>query len=250
MQQNVKKHAGHGIKQVELLNYLLNNLSQFNLKPTAKLVLMYLAGCYNPKHADVFPKQKTIACQMGISEASVIRAIQELHKEGLIVSERKYTNRYKFTSKILNLSAQDEDFLQDNKMQGENLQNDLNQTCNLQSACIEQQEEQLNEQKAVCKEENSGNTYEMEDYKILKSYAEQNGAKNVKAYVNSLISNGAAAGIIKKAKEIKALERHNKKVLEDTQNLLVTFEEMKKDNAAPADCKRLQEVLWAIKSGQ
>ena len=96
----VKKHAGHAIKQVEILNFLLNNLQQFNLKPTTKLVLLYLAGCYNPKHADVFPKQKTIALQMGISEASVIRAISELHTAGLIISERKYTNRYISTRRI------------------------------------------------------------------------------------------------------------------------------------------------------
>ncbi len=242
MQQNVKKHAGHGIKQVELLNYLLNNLSQFNLKPTAKLVLMYLAGCYNPKHADVFPKQKTIARQMGISERSVISAIQELHKEGLIVSERKYTNRYKFTSRILNLGGMDE-FFEAEQIADEKCKTRSEGSEEFAPACIEQQKEQLNKQKVVCKKEYSNNTYEIEDYKILKSYAEQNGAKNIKAYVNYLITNGAAAGIIKKAKEIKALERHNKKVLENTQNLLVTFEEMKKDVSAPVDCKRLQEVL-------
>ena len=141
-----KKHVGHAIKQVELLNFLLNNLSQFNLKPTTKLVLLYLAGCYNPKHADVFPKQKTIALQMGISEASVIRAIQELHKEGLIISERKYTNRYKFTSRILNLGGMDEDFSGPDNMQVENSQNATSETCNLQAPYIEQEKEQKKEQ--------------------------------------------------------------------------------------------------------
>ena len=138
----VKKHAEQGVKQVELLNFLLNNLSQFNLKPTTKLVLLYLAGCYNPKHADVFPKQKTIALQMGISEASVIRAIQELHKEGLIISERKYTNRYRFTARILNLGGMDEVFLQDDKMQVETSQKAISETSNLQASCKEQEQEQ------------------------------------------------------------------------------------------------------------
>ena len=239
MQQNVKKHAGHGIKQVELLNYLLNNLSQFNLKPTAKLVLMYLAGCYNPKHADVFPKQKTIACQMGISEASVIRAIQELHKEGLIVSERKYTNRYKFTLKILNLSAQDEDFLQDNKMQGENLQNDLNQTCILQPACIEQQEEQ--------KKNNSKDSLnDIEGFKILKNYAEQKGARNVKAYINTLKANGSAAKIIKQEKEKAAADRYHAKQIEKTKKMLIEYSALTGDN--PKECAKLQEFLKIMRA--
>ena len=133
MQENtVKKPVIKELTQVQLSNWIVNNLSQFNLKPTAKLVLLYLASCYNPKHADVFPKQKTIADRMGVSEASVIRAISELHKEGLIISERKYTNRYKFTSRILNLGGIVEDLKQDNKMQDEKTQNASLKTCNLQ----------------------------------------------------------------------------------------------------------------------
>ena len=118
-----QKHVRKALRQIDIVNYLLNNLSQFNLKPTTKLVLLYLAGCYNPKHADVFPKQKTIALKMGISEASVIRSIAELHKEGLIISERKYTNRYKFTSRILNLGGMVKSFLETNNMQVKNSQN-------------------------------------------------------------------------------------------------------------------------------
>lgn len=86
--------------QFELTKGLINNLQQFSISPVSKLVLLYLSGCYNPKKADVFPKQKTIATKLGISERSVIRAIQELVKEGLILVETKATNRYKFTSKI------------------------------------------------------------------------------------------------------------------------------------------------------
>jgi DNA-binding Lrp family transcriptional regulator len=140
-----KKHAGHALRQIDLVNWLLNNLQQFNLKPTTKLVLLYLAGCYNPKHADVFPKQKTIALKMGISEASVIRAISELHKEGLIISERKYTNRYKFTSRILNLGGMEDNFLQTNNMQDKNYQNDVLETCNLQDSYIEHEKEHKKE---------------------------------------------------------------------------------------------------------
>ncbi len=91
----------NGFTQFDLSKKVLNNLNNYNLKPTAKLVLLYLCDCYNPKHGEMFPKQSTIAEKLGISEVSVTRAVQELHKEGLLISERKYTNKYKFTSRIV-----------------------------------------------------------------------------------------------------------------------------------------------------
>ena len=230
--------TGHGLRQVDLLNYLLNNLQQFNLKPTSKLVLMYLAGCYNPKHADVFPKQKTIADKMGISEASVIRAIQELHKEGLIISERKYTNRYKFTSRILNLGAMDEDLPQSNNMQVENSQNETLETCNLQPACIEQEKEQV--------KNNSDDSFNnIEDYKILRNYAEQKGARNVKAYIDALKANGSADRIIKQEKEKKAIESYHAKRVEETQEWIKANTSLTGVN--PKECAKLQEVLKAMR---
>lgn len=231
--------TGHGLRQVDLLNYLLNNLQQFNLKPTSKLVLMYLAGCYNPKHADVFPKQKTIADKMGISEASVIRAIQELHKEGVIISERKYTNRYKFTSRILNLGAMDEDLPQPNNMQVENYQNETSETCNLQPACIEQDKEQV--------KNNSDDSFNnIEDYKILRNYAEQKGARNIKAYIDALKANGSANRIIKQEKEKQAIESYHAKRIEETQEWIKQNTGLTGVN--PEECAKLQEVLKAMRA--
>lgn len=231
--------TGHGLRQVDLLNYLLNNLQQFNLKPTSKLVLMYLAGCYNPKHADVFPKQKTIADKMGISEASVIRAIQELHKEGLIISERKYTNRYKFTSRILNLGAMDEDLPQPNNMQVENSQNEISETCNLQPACIEQEKEQV--------KNNSDDSFNnIEDYKILRNYAEQKGARNITAYIKALKANGSADRIIKQEKEKQAIESYHAKRIEETQNWIKQNTGLTGVN--PRECAKLQEVLKTMRA--
>ena len=230
--------TGHGLRQVDLLNYLLNNLQQFNLKPTSKLVLMYLAGCYNPKHADVFPKQKTIADKMGISEASVIRAIQELHKEGLIISERKYTNRYKFTSRILNLGAMDEDLSQSNNMQVGNSQNETLETCNLQPACIEQEKEQV--------KNNSVNSFsDIEEFKILKNYAERKGARNVKAYIDALKANGSADRIIKQEKEKQAIESYHAKRVAETQIWIKQNTSLTGVN--PKECAKLQEVLKAMR---
>ena len=230
--------TGHGLRQVDLLNYLLNNLQQFNLKPTSKLVLMYLAGCYNPKHADVFPKQKTIADKLGISEASVIRAIQDLHKEALIISERKGINRYRFTSRILNLGAMDEDLPQSNNMQVGNSQNEILETCNLQPACIEQEKEQV--------KNNSVNSFsDIEEFKILKNYAERKGARNVKAYIDALKANGSADRIIKQEKEKQAIESYHAKRVEDTQNWIKQNTSLTGVN--PKECAKLQEVLKAMR---
>ena len=143
MQNAVKNMPTKGFTQFELTTNLLKNLNNFKLTPTAKLVLMYLSSCYNPKHGEMFPKQKTIADKIGVSEASVIRAVCELHKEGLILSERKYTNRYVFTSKFLSSLG-----ILTNKMQVDNLQNESKETCNLQPLLIEQRREQINKQKS------------------------------------------------------------------------------------------------------
>ena len=198
-----KNHAGHGVSQIKLTNYLLNNLQQFNLKPTSKLVLLYLSGCYNPKHVDVFPKQKTIATQMGISEASVIRAIAELHQEGLILSERKYTNRYKFTAKVLNLGEESAI-----KMQDENLQNESEETCKMTPAC----------NRTTIKQKNNKSGDDNFEYRILKNYAVSKNAHNVEAYVATLKKNGSADAIIKQEKE-KQQKRDEKQQKKDDKRL-------------------------------
>ncbi len=237
-----KKHVGHAIKQVELLNYLLNNLQQFNLKPTTKLVLLYLAGCYNPKHADVFPKQKTIALQMGISEASVIRAIQELHKDGLIISERKYTNRYRFTSRILNLGGTDKDFSQGNNMQVENSQNVSSETCNLQAPYIEQEQEQLKEQTEVNNFQSENiprkysysNSLDFERIKFLKEYAQKHYKTTPQAYFNWLMKNKDAQDkIISEYKKKKNVTQRALRSIQETQELIRKYKEYAQNSASP-----------------
>lgn len=190
--QTAQKHVQHAFSQFRLTNKTVNNLSQFKLTPTAKLVLVYLTTCYNPKKADMFPKQKTIAAKLGVSEASVIRAVSELHKEGLIISERKYTLRYKFTSKIIAQQSQDEKIFASDILQGENTQNECLETCNLQPHDIEPMREHKKEPLKV------------EDFKILKAYAKKMNARNINAYINKLISSGNAKNIIKEAKQIEA----------------------------------------------
>lgn len=204
--------------QFDLTNDILNNLSQFNITPTAKLVLLYLTSCYNPKHAEIFPKQKTIADKLGISEISVTRAISELHKEGLILSERKYTNRYKFTSRILSE--------QPIKMINDNLQNDRRETINLIAHNIEQIKETKKEQTVK-----SGDNVYSSDDKILEEYAIKHGAKNIKAYVNALKMTKSAEKII---------NEHNKSGIhysEKRTDLLRDMREQQRlDRTDPEEC--------------
>lgn len=194
MQNLAKSMPTKGFTQFELTQKLLQNLNTFKLTPTAKLVLLYLSSCYNPKHGEMFPKQKTIADKLGVSEASVIRAISELHKEGLIISERKYTNRYKYTARFLSLLG-----ISNNKMQVNNFQNKIKETCKMQAQLIEQTKEPINKPTNV------------DDFKILKDYAIKHNAKNIHAYINTLKKSGSDKQIIKDYKQARA---NNKAMLE------------------------------------
>lgn len=232
MKENtVKKPAAKQITQVQLSNWIVNNLSQFNLKPTAKLVLLYLASCYNPKHADIFPKQKTIADRMGISERSVNTAICELHKEGLVISERKYTNRYKFTSRILNLGGMVEDFKQDEQIAEIKRKNNISQYENFAHTYKEQKEEQ--------EKNNSfwgGNVYN-EDDKILKDYAIKHNAKNIQAYINTLKSSGSAVKIICEYKKRKKVTQKALRSIQKTQRTLQEYKENEKKSVSYTSCE-------------
>lgn len=199
--KKLKKHAGHAFSQFRLTNNLLNNLSQFDVTPTAKLVLLYLSGCYNPVKADVFPRQKTIADKTGISERSVIRAVQELVKAGLIIVECKSSNRYKFTSKIVQKSPQDLKNFEPENLSDYKSQNDILDMTKSHNTCIEPKKEQK---------------INPEDRKYLIEYAKSKNVQNKNAYINAIIRNGGAAQIIKEYKQIEArkifYENENKRV--------------------------------------
>lgn len=230
MAQSLKKHAGHAFSQFRLTNDLLQNLYKHEITPTAKLVLLYLSSCYNPRKADMFPKQKTIAAKLGISEASVIRAISELHKEGLIISERKYTNRYKFTSKIVSEQPQDEKIFEIDILQGETSQNESRETCKMQPACNNLQDEHKKEPLKV------------EDYKILKEYALKHGAKKVQAYINKLIHTGSAQTIVKEFKQIEANVKAMEKSVKDN-NKNLEFARANRTPEIPQCFYEMKEIL-------
>lgn len=226
--KTLKMHAAHAITGFELSKKTLNNLSQFNLKPIAKLVLLYLCDCYNPKHGEMFPKQSTIAAKLGVSEASVIRAVQELHKEGLIISERKYTNRYKFTPKIVAERSQNEDF----NLQEETTQNISSETCKMTA----HDKEKITEKNQPTK---------VDEFKILKNYAEKQGARNTTAYINALKRNGSAVKIISEYKEKQAADRYYQRLREENARRLAELKAIVPEN--PKDCPRLKEVLKQLR---
>lgn len=177
------------LTQFDLTKKTLNNLSQYDITPTAKLVLLYLTDCYNPKHADVFPKQKTIAFKLGISERSVMRAVQELFKAGLILIECKNTNRYILT---LNSTSQPS---QIDKLSQSERQNDTFTPDNLSPTCKEQITKQKKEQNMQ-----GGNVY-LGDDAILYDYAKTKAKKSVDAYIRKLKETGSAENIIKEYKK-------------------------------------------------
>jgi len=88
------------ITQFELAKVIYTSgfLQTCNLTATAKLVLMALIQHYNANNADMFPSQKFLANQLGISEKSVERAIANLRDEDYIYYVTQRVNRYRFTA--------------------------------------------------------------------------------------------------------------------------------------------------------
>lgn len=215
-QKSMKTMSGHGFTSFELTKNLLNNLQQFNITPTAKLVLLYLSSCYNPQKASMFPKQKTIADKIGVSERSVTRAVQELFKAGLIIIECNLSNRYKFTSKIVSECPQNEKNFYSENLSG--IDDKISsQDDKLSGTCIEQ-----------IKEHKKEPTY-VEDFKILKHYAVKHGAKNVNAYIKVLRKNGADKRIIQEYKEKLSTENYWHNQAQKTSKLVEEYKNFEGD---------------------
>lgn len=78
-------------------------LGKMGLNANAKMVLLYFTTCYNEKKGVVFPKIKTIADSMGISEIGVKRAVAELVEKGFVLKTKKglNANQYIITNKVM-----------------------------------------------------------------------------------------------------------------------------------------------------
>lgn len=212
-----KTMSAHGFTSFELTKDLLNNLKQFEITPTAKLVLLYLSSCYNPDKATMFPKQKTIANKIGVSERSVVRAVQELFKAGLIIIECKYTNRYKFTSKIGSERLQNEKIFTSENMSDNECQNVIKQSDKLSDTCIEQ-----------IKRKNKTTNDEI----LMKAVESKKGIKNKVAYINAIKRNGGAEQIIKEVRQMEAKKQY---MQNSTKEFIQNFEESKEKSTAPSE---------------
>ena len=213
-----RKQSTHAFSQFTLTNKLLQNLYKYKLTPNAKLVLLELSTCYNPKHGDMFPKQKTLANRIGVSERSVVRAVSELVKEGLILIECKYTNHYKFSSRITAECA-------------ENLSEDVRQYRHQTDDNLSVHE-QITEPISKPTDRVGGNVYSEED-QILIDYATKHGAKNVKAYVAKLKLSKSADKIIAEYKKKRVLTHIAIKNVQETENLIASYRAMDKEESCP-----------------
>lgn len=227
----------NGFTQFDLSKKVLNNLNNYNLKPTAKLVLLYLCDCYNPKHGEMFPKQSTIAEKLGISEVSVTRAVQELHKEGLLISERKYTNKYKFTSRIVAECP--------NNLIRNNNQKDSKESIKKTSLYIEQKEETKKEQISSL----WGNVYSMEEYAILKKYSLRfTTEEKVDAYIAGIRKNGGDKSILKKYHQKTFITKRAKADILETKQFLLEQHNLNKTAIKPRECETWKWFGEKIKS--
>lgn len=227
-----KKHAQHGFSQFTLTQNLLNNLSQFKLTPTAKLVLLELSSFYNPNKADMFPKQKTLAKKIGISERSVVRAVQELLNEGLIIVECKYTNRYKFTSRIVSQRPENmsEDFGQNGEKEADKLAE--------HEPTIEPIKEPL---------EGGENVYKGDDL-ILYEYAKKKAKYNVYSFVKAIKERGGDKKIISDYKKQEKVTQMALRNVQETQELIKNYNEMSLDRSAPYNCEAWKKFGEKFKS--
>ena len=220
--KKVEKHEENEFSSFELTKHLLNNLQQFKITQTAKLVLLYLADCYNPKKADMFPKQKTIAEKLGVSEISVTRAISELHKEGLIISERKYTNRYNFTSRILPERA----IVKQNKMIEKKYQNDSKEPIKM----IAHDKEQI-------KRTNKPTDDEL----LMKAIEQKKGVFNTVAYMNAIKRNGGASEIVN---EMRQAEINTRYMFQATKDFIKNDQDYRINAVPPTESwKNLGKIL-------
>ena len=225
--QRAENQTAKELTQHQLTTGIVTKLNTYQITPTAKLVLLYLTTCYNPKHADVFPKQKTIADKLGISERSVTRAIQELCKEGLVLVECKYSNRYKFTSKIVC----------SDKMAVDSGQNDIQQCDNLSLPYIEPT---IQHDKKTT--DNSGeNVYNGDDL-ILYEYAKKKAKYNVDALIKKIKENGGDKKIIKEYKQKQFIAKRAENTWKETQDTIKLYESFKQDSVLPETCVSWQEL--------
>lgn len=214
-----QKHVGHAFTQFELTTKIVKNLNKYDITPTAKLVLILLTTHYNEEKngAVVFPSMPYISETLGISLTATKQAIKDLVSEGLILQSKREKirgnyNKYILTQKVNNSTveqAENESFKRaesDFSLIRTNKKNEI---------------KEQTKDRGVIVYSFQGND------SILEEYAIKHGARNIKAYVNTLKSSGSAAKIISEYKMQKKVTQIALCSKQETQNLLKTYQEYK-----------------------
>ena len=212
----VKKTVVKEVTQFQITSDLLRNLYKFNLTPVTKLVLLELTTHLNEAKngSVVFPSVGYIAEVLGIGLTAAKKAINDLIKEGLIIKSKRDKvsgnhNKYLLTPKVQNTAykqSENELFKQS--------ENDLFMITNNKEQKKEQRDKNI-----------SGGNVSEEDA-ILANYAVKHGARNVKAYINTLKSTGSAKKIIKEhKKEFLIIQRR----IDEYKEQQAMFAQWKKD---------------------
>lgn len=220
-----QKHAQHGFSQFELTTKIVKNLNKYDITPTAKLVLILLTTHFNEEKngAVVFPSMPYISETLGISLTATKQAIKDLVSEGLILQSKREKirgnyNKYIFTQKVHNSTveqAENESFKRaesDLSLIRTNKKNEI--------------KEQTEDRGVIVYSFQSNDS-------ILEEYAIKHGARNVKAYVNTLKSSGSAAKIISDHKKQKKVTQMALDSIQETQELIKNYNEMSLDSNAP-----------------
>lgn len=211
-QKMPKSMTGHGLSQFELSKKVLNNLKQYNLTPTAKLVLMLLVDCYNPENGFVvFPSANYIAETLGVGLTATKQAIKDLILEGLIIKTKRDKVRGNYNKYLLTLKVQNS-----TSEQSEN-------------ECFKKSESDLFMITDKKEKKNNKPTVKNND-KYLLQYAEKRGVKNKVAYINAIKKNGGAKEIIE---DLKQADINNKWMQNEVKTIIENDRKMRNEAEAP-----------------
>lgn len=223
-----QKHAQHGFSQFELTTKIVKNLNKYDITPTAKLVLILLTTHFNEEKngAVVFPSMPYISETLGISLTATKQAIKDLVSEGLILQSKREKirgnyNKYIFTQKVHNSTVE--------QAENKSFKRSESDLSLIRTNKKNERKEQTENRGVIVYSFQSNDS-------ILEEYAIKHGARNIKAYVNTLKSSGSAAKIISEYKKQKKVTQMALASIQETQELIKNYNEMSLNSSAPYEC--------------
>lgn len=231
----------HELTQFELSkDVLMNQLKNYKLSSTGKLVLLYLTACFNPNNGNVvFPKLQTIADSLGIGLTATKSAISDLINEGLVIKTKQNkagnSNKYLLTGKVTGNGGKNRTFKQPKSelLKGQN-------------PTISCKRTNKRTKKSSNREEgNKKPSYTEEELKIIKEYvSSRSDIKDKIAYYNKIISCDCTF-ILKKYAQEKAVKMQAEREIQRTQEYLKELRENRKNASSeiPESFKKLKGKL-------